>query len=575
MSVRRRPLKHPGFDCLEDRKLLHAGLDHLSGMLEGIARATTELAAQATRNRPPNAPRILEPARDNQRVAPSDVHMETGPMVDPDPGDTHTASDFEILLAKTKKPVWVSHNVTGIEKVHIHLGDGQFVGAYAGRRELAANTSYILRIRHRDSSGDPTTQWSAWSTRRFVTTANKFKAGQGPVVHGWQVLRASFTVDEVAQGLQLPVSIAFVPQTPTALDAPLFYVAELYGSIRTVAGDGSIGTYATNLLNFNPTGAFPGSGETGLASLVVEPTTGDLFATLLYSDANGLHHPKVIRLHSDDGGRTAATQTTILDVANEVQGASHQISSISIGPDGKLYVHMGDGMEPSSARNLGQFRGKILRMNLDGTAPADNPFYNAGDGINATDYIYAYGFRNPFGGAWRARDGGRYSVENGPSTDRLAKVVRGRDYGWNDTNNSMKKFAAYNWSPAVAPVNIVFVQPQTFGGSGFPAGNQDHAFVTESGPTFASGPQSRGKRIVEFSFDAQGRRTSGPVPWLKYAGTGRATAAALAAGPDGLYFSELYGDRSSNPAAPQARILRVRYVPPQRAGANSATGHHH
>jgi glucose/arabinose dehydrogenase len=376
-------------------------------------------------------------------------------------------------------------------------------------------------------------------------------------------MRPGFTIDEAAKGLQLPVAIAFVPKAGKNPDDPFYYVAELYGNIKLVTRSGQVSTYASNLLNFNPTGDFPGSGETGLAGLVVDPDNGDLYATLLYEGSDGRHHPKLIALHSTDGGRTASSQTTLLDMKPEEQGPSHQISHISIGPDGKLYVQVGDGMVPQTAKALNQFRGKILRANRDGSAPSDNPFYNAADGITATDYIYASGFRNPFGGDWRARTKSLYEVENGPSTDRLARVVRGRDYGWNDTNASMKQFAIYNWSPASAPVNIAFVQPQTQGGSHFPRSMQDHAFVTESGPTFATGPQQRGKRVVEFVISPQGKLVRGPIPLLKYAGNGKATATALAAGPDGLYFSELYSDSSlNNPTASQARILRIRYTGP-------------
>lgn len=84
--------------------------------------------------------------------------------------------------------------------------------------------------------------------------------------------------------------------------------------------------------------------------------------------------------------------------------------------------------------------------------------------------------------------------------------------------------------------------------------------MTESGPTYASGAQQRGKRVVEFQLDHTGRVVRGPIPLLKYVGRGKATAVALAAGPDGLYLSELYPDRGGNPAARGARILRIRYV---------------
>ena len=89
-----------------------------------------------------------------------------------------------------------------------------------------------------------------------------------------------------------------------------------------------------------------------MAGIVVDPASGDIFAGMLY-EADGSpppHYPKVVRFHSNDGGITVATQTTILNMARETQGQSHQISNFSIGPDGKLYVHMGDGFDATKAR---------------------------------------------------------------------------------------------------------------------------------------------------------------------------------------------------------------------------------
>jgi hypothetical protein len=200
-------------------------------------------------------------------------------------------------------------------------------------------------------------------------------------------------------------------------------------------------------------------------------------------------------------------------------------------------------------------------MNLDGSAPIDNPFYDAANGINARDYVFAYGVRNPFGGAWRALDGMHYEVENGPSIDRLARIDRGASYGWNGTNNSMTIRAIYNWNPAHAPVNLTFIQQSTFNGSQFPADEMDHLFVSESGPTYAPGAQANGKRIVEFVLDANGNRISGPTTLVEYTGTGQSTVVGLAAGPDGLYFTELYEESgAAGPTASGARIFRVRYV---------------
>lgn len=380
----------------------------------------------------------------------------------------------------------------------------------------------------------------------------------------WLVRQPGYVVEVVATGFQLPVNIAFVPNPGPGLDDPLYYVAELYGTIKMVTRGGAVSDYATNLLNFNPTGNFPGSGEQGMAGIVVDPIQGDLYVGMLYSvdPSNDLapHYPKVVRFTSADGGRTAATQTTILDMFGETQGQSHQISNFTFGPDDKLYVHNGDGFFGSTAQNLNSFRGKVLRMNRDGTPAADNPFYD-GAPFTARDYVFALGMRNPFGGAWRVSDGVHYAVENGQTIDRLAQVVAGRNFGWSTGNDaSMLNFATYNWIPSVAPVNIAFIESGVFEGSAFPPDKFGHAYVTESGPTYATGPQARGKKITEFEVGSQGEYLAGPKVLVEYNGTGKASAAALAAGPDGLYFSDLYKDLNyASPIDRGANILRIRF----------------
>ena len=109
--------------------------------------------------------------------------------------------------------------------------------------------------------------------------------------------------------------------------------------------------------------------------------------------------------------------------------------------------------------------------------------------------------------------------------------------------------------------------PWVFGGSGFGSDKFGHAFVTESGPTYATGPQSRGKRISEFVID--GSSTNGTLVGTRrtlahYTGNGKGTAVALAAGPGGLYFSDFYEDDPVNgvfgPTNAGANILRVVYA---------------
>lgn len=670
-----------------------------------VLMAVVGTATVASANVPPNTPVITEPATDGRVLNAEDVHMETGSFTDPDAADTHVCSDWEIwslvgnvATGALQERAWFASCTGGIELLHVHLGDGAFQGSYAGRRALLPNTFYKLRVRHRDSSGEGATEWSAFGERAFSTGAGssvfpldlddvsptptptltdtfgvpialpggttpaslRLETGAGglllqvdgsgagnvitnpptlglhlPVrvraiagtsayaqpaanlsftddtgaartiylpafnlaagtsayywISGngssyigaagqttpdfttlargaavpWTVRAPGFVVETVATGFQLPVSIAFVPSPGPAADAPLYYVAELYGTIKLVRRNGVVSNYATNLINFNPTGAFPGSGEQGLASICVNPANGDLYATMLYDSAppNGAHFPKVVRFTSSNGGLTAATQTTILDMVNEPQGQSHQISNITIGPDGKLYVHMGDGFVASTAQNLDSFRGKILRLNLDGTAPNDNPNYSVVDGINSRDYVWASGVRNAFGGAWRASDNSHYMVENGPSVDRLTKLVRARNYLWDGSDASMANFALYNWNPSSGPVNIAFIQSQTFGGSGFPATFYGRGFVTESGATWGTGPQTIGKKISYFFIDATGGTATPPVTLVEYNGSGKATTAGIAAGPDGLYFTDLYKDVGYvSPIDAGANVMRIRFV---------------
>lgn len=676
-----------------------AGTGGASQRHEVASWSFTENTGTPTGNNSPAIPVINEPSSPGQTLNPFDVHMEIGAFTDADVGDSHACTDWEIWSTSPVERVWFSSCATGPESVHAHLGDGVFMGAQSGETSLAGSTSYELRVRVSDDSGDPVTQWSQRATIPFTTGAKSstfplevddvlsspeprwtttaradvILAGGGsppsirlenansellftisgfdgvtnlfidePELHDHEAVRVvleggatglvlaestltfvdyecethrvllpainlsagqslylwvsqdgstysgnagqtapdfttlargqdfpwvtapGYEIDVFATDFQLPVNIAFIPNAGTGPNDPFFYVTELYGKIRVVDRSGNVSDYATNLIDFMQTGAFPGSGEQGLTGITVDPATGDVYAALLYDSQMfpGIHYPRVDRFTSNDGGLTAATQTTILDMVGESQGQSHQISHLEIHPDGKLRVSMGDGFAASTAQNIHSFRGKILRVNLDGTAPTDNPFYDAGDGITGRDYTWVLGIRNAFGGRYRHTDSSYYIVENGPSIDRIARLSTGLNMGWTGSDASMFTNALHNWIPAVGPVNIAFTEPQVFNGSGFPPSAQGRAFITESGPTYASGPQVQGKRISQWTFDMSGDPVLDPEhPFLvNYVGSGRATAVALAAGPDGLYFSELYSDTDNSPTLPGARILRVRFV---------------
>jgi len=513
----------------------------------------------------PDAPPITEPSFDGMISNPADVHMQAGPFNDPG-GGTHASTDWELWKVSTNELVWNAAAVTGaLDKVHIHLADGVFVGSYAGRTTMEFGTNYRLQVRFRNNLG----QTSADSIRLFGTSTAGPPGVDAPVP--WVPSDPGYRVELVASGFQLPVNIAFVPNPGTNPTDPYFYVTELYGTIKVIRRNGTVAVYKDQLLNYDPSGGFPGSGEQGLTGICVAPN-GDVYATLMESVA-GFTLPRVIRLTSADGGQTGSIAATLM-MDGQQQGPSHQISHCSIGPvDGYLYVHSGDGFDPATSPNLDSWLGKVHRMNLDLTPVATNPFYDPSRiPPTARDYIFAYGMRNPFGGAWRAADNSQYEVENGPSKDRLARLVAGRNLGFDNTDAGMTTFAIYNWFPAHAPVNLAFVQPETFFGSGFPPGKMDRAYVTLSGATHAQGPGGSTKAIVEFQLaTGDNPPLAGPNPFVHYTGTGYATTVGLAAGPDGLYFSDLYKDQPAGgdpPYAPGANVYRVRYfgVPPAGTG---------
>lgn len=78
----------------------------------------------------------------------------------------------------------------------------------------------------------------------------------------------------------------------------------------------------------------------------------------------------------------------------------HNGGQIAFGPDGKLYATVGDAKNSGNAQNKNSLNGKILRMNPDGTPPADNPFFSSGGNAR---YVWSWGHRNPQGLAWDSR----------------------------------------------------------------------------------------------------------------------------------------------------------------------------
>src|SRR6266567_9402671 len=157
----------------------------------------------------------------------------------------------------------------------------------------------------------------------------------------------------------------------------LFY-AERSGTIRTFDGT-TRRTFATVSTSTD--------GERGLLGLALSPTFDkDHFVYAFYSRADDRTRQRVVRWL--DRGGTGVNVTTIVENLPAGPDCCHKGGRIAFGPNGKLYVTLGENHMAAEAQNTASVRGKILRYNADGTVPGDNPF---GSG----NPVWAIGLRNP------------------------------------------------------------------------------------------------------------------------------------------------------------------------------------
>jgi len=159
----------------------------------------------------------------------------------------------------------------------------------------------------------------------------------------------------------------------------------------------------------------------------------------------------------------------------KVTGAGHYSHRIAFSPDGKyLFVSSGERQKFTPAQDLSTNLGKVLRLNLDGTPAAGNPFAAKG---SPSDQIWSYGHRNVLGLAFDAQ-GRLWDMEHGPKGgDEINLVKPGQNYGWPLVSNgdhydgraiprhdTRPDFAApaISWNPVIAPGDFIFYSGQMF-----------------------------------------------------------------------------------------------------------------
>lgn len=163
--------------------------------------------------------------------------------------------------------------------------------------------------------------------------------------------------------------------------------------------------------------------------------------------------------------------------------AGHQGGPLRFGPDGKLYVSIGDPNAESSQR-LDRLQGKILRLNPDGTIPDDNPFVATSAGNRRA--IWAYGLRNPFGLAFEPGSGRLFSTDVGQTGwEEVNVIARGANYGWPSAEGASSNPAFTNpihaYPPAIgrSVVGAAFAPRDTAAKFALPAAWRDRFFFAD------------------------------------------------------------------------------------------------
>jgi hypothetical protein len=140
-------------------------------------------------------------------------------------------------------------------------------------------------------------------------------------------------------------------------------------------------------------------------------------------------HNRVSRFTANGDVVVAGSETVILELENLTSATNHNGGAIHFGPDGKLYVAVGENATTSNSQTLSNRLGKMLRINANGTIPSDNPFFNVATGANRS--IWALGLRNPFTFAFQPGTGRLFINDVGASTwEEINDGIAGSNYGW-------------------------------------------------------------------------------------------------------------------------------------------------
>ncbi|HEX9423061.1 MAG TPA: PQQ-dependent sugar dehydrogenase [Pyrinomonadaceae bacterium] len=341
--------------------------------------------------------------------------------------------------------------------------------------------------------------------------------------------RVSFRVETVVRNLEVPWSIVW------ASDGRMIFT-ERAGRVRI---------YENGKLRPAPLFTVPDvepTGESGLMSVALHPQFASnhlLYLSYAYKGEN--QNVRVVRYREAETGLT--DRKVIIEGIPAAQ--FHAGCRLRFGPDAKLYITTGDATRRDLAQRLDSMAGKTLRLNDDGTVPADNPFVGQ---PNVRPEIWSYGHRNAQGLDFQPETNLMFQTEHGPSGfdgpgggDEFNLVEKGKNYGWpvihhTQTHAGMEA-PLLEYTPACAPASGMFYRGA--------------AFLQFRGNFFFG--CLRGTRMIRVVLDGRRVVTQENLLEGKY---GRIRD--VAEGPDAyLYFSTSNQDGRGNPARDDDRIIRL------------------
>ncbi|MEU6577475.1 glucose/sorbosone family PQQ-dependent dehydrogenase [Streptomyces sp. NPDC046805] len=279
--------------------------------------------------------------------------------------------------------------------------------------------------------------------------------GSSPSVTPAPAVHESTQTKVVASGLADPFEITYGP------DGKL-WVTEKSG-LKLVRVDPKTGMKST-ALDLSGKAFHTKDGQDGVLGFTLHPDfgkgKGSDYVYLAYNYKIGDKEALKIVRYTAKNGKLSDERDILTGLPGNDQ---HQGARLRFGPDGKLYYTIGDQghnyladyCKPNEAQSLptsaqvsrkdwSLYQGKVLRINLDGSVPSDNPKLN---GVRS--HIYAYGMRNPDGMDFSGNE--LYTAENGPiSDDEFNHIEKGANYGWPDVAGykDNKAYVYSNWSQA-------------------------------------------------------------------------------------------------------------------------------